>query len=264
MSASALLCLRLCVALQCVAEARSAWITGSEVNGWLFMRAGLPESAAILTDQVAAVLLVAVAASALFRPMRPLLFLGAAWLAAIALAIWSNPGTTVDSLAPLAHAVRVAAPLGLALLLPKPRGLFHQRPPQASVGVWILLLGAAATFTAHGMEALEHYGRFVDLIIGSADRWIGWDVSQAQAETALTIIGVHDILLAALLLMRRWRWIAGWMALWGFATALSRVSAMGGDSWHQAAARMANGAVPLALFLAWWQVVRSPASKTSP
>lgn len=260
MSAPALLCLRVSVALQCIAEARNAWVAGSDVNGWLFMRAGLSESTAILTDQVAAILLVAIAASSLFRPLRPLLLLGAAWMAAVALAIWNNPGTTVDSLAPLAHAVRIAAPLGLALLLPEPRKLFNQRPARTSIGVWILLIGTAATFAAHGMEALGHYGRFVDLMIGSAQRWLGWDLSQSAAETSLTLIGIHDLLLAALLLSRRWRWVAGWMALWGFATALSRMTAMGGSSWYESAIRIANAGVPLALYLAWWQIVRSRAS----
>ena len=64
------------------------------------MVAGLPEHIASLTDQVAAGVLLAVAASAIVRPIRALLFFNAAWMAAVALAVWNNPGTTVDALAP--------------------------------------------------------------------------------------------------------------------------------------------------------------------
>ena len=120
---------------------------------------------------------------------------------------------------------------------------------------WLLLLGASSTFIAHGIEAFEHYGRFVDLLIGSASR-VGLRLSQSSAETALTVIGVQDFLLVALLLLRRWRWVAGWMAFWGFATALSRMTTMGSGSWHQTAVRVANGGVPLAIFLAWRPLFR--------
>ena len=259
MSTSALWCLRISVAAQCLATARTAWVVGSSVNGWLFMKAGLPETVASTTDQVATALLLVIAASVLLRPVRVLLLVSAAWMAAEALAIWANPGTVVDSVAPFAHAVRIAAPLGLAFLLPKTKRELFQMPSRSPLALWILLLGTSATFIAHGMEALQHYGRFVDLIIGSAKQWIGWDLSQSGAEAALTFIGIHDILLAALLLLRRWRWVAGWMALWGLATALSRMTAMGGDSWHQSVLRIANGGVPLAIYLSWWQLVRPSA-----
>ncbi len=256
MPARALLCLRVSVALQCVAGARSAWVTGSEVNSWLFMTVGLPEATVGRIDQVAAGLLIVVAASALLRPARPLLVLGAAWMTAIAIAIRLNPGEMVDAMAPMAHAVRVAALLGLACLLPGRSAPLARSAAARTVGVWILLIGTAATLAAHGLEALGHHGRFVDLIIGSARRWLGWTLSQSSAEASLTVVGSMDLLLAALLLTRRWRWVAGWMALWGFVTALSRMTAMGGDAWFLSAARAANAGVPLALFLAWWQVVR--------
>ena len=84
----------------------------------------------------------------------------------------------------------------------------------------------------------------------------GQRLSQASAEQLLTVIGLQDFILAALLLLRRWRWIAGWMAIWGLATALSRVTSMGVDSWHQSVLRLANGGVPLTLFLAWHHLIR--------
>jgi len=220
------------------------------------MEAGLPENVASLIDQLAAGVLLAVAVSAIVRPIRALLLFSAAWMVAVSFAIWTNPGSTVDDLAPIAHAVRVAAPLGLIFLLPRSGEKLTLGIARTSIALWILLLGAAATFVAHGLEALQHYGRFVDLIIGSAKTWLGWNVSQSNAENLLTAIGIHDLLLAALLLLRRWRWVAGWMALWGFITAFSRVTSTGGADWHQSLIRIANGGVPLALFLAWWQLVR--------
>jgi hypothetical protein len=254
--ASILWCLRISVAGQCIAAARTAWVAGSEINGWLFIKVGLPESVASFTDQVAAGLLLAVAASAIFRPLRALYLFNAAWMAAVCFAVFTNPGTAVDVLAPISHAVRVAAPLTLALLPLRPGEELRLGAPKTTLALWVLLFGVAATFTAHGLEALQHYGRFVDLIIGSAKHWLGWSVSQATAEQLLTVIGIQDILLALMLLSRRWRWVAGWMAIWGLSTALSRMTTMGAGSWHQSLIRIANGGVPLALFLGWWHLVR--------
>jgi len=220
------------------------------------MEAGLPENVGSVVDQIAAVLLLLVSGAVIFQPSRTICLLGAGWMLAVAITTYLNPGTTVDSLALYAHAVRIAAPLCLAFALPNPKTNLFGTTTKSPITLWVLLLGVSATFIAHGIEALEHYGRFVDLLIGSASLF-GIKLSQSSAESALTVIGIHDFLLVALLLLRRWRWVAGWMALWGFATALSRMTTMGGDSWHQTAVRIANGGVPLTIYLAWRPSLRS-------
>lgn len=250
MPKSAYWCLRLTVALQCFAAARIAWVAGSAVNGWLFMKAGLPEHVGSSVDQVAAILLLLASLSAVLRPSRATCLLAAAWMFAVALATYLNPGTMVDSFALCAHAVRFTAPLCLALVLPSQKTALFEPAKPSMLPLWTLILSSSATYIAHGIEALEHYGRFIDLLIGSASG-LGLNLSQSSAEAALTAIGAHDILLVTLLLLRRWRWVAGWMALWGFVTALSRMTTMGADSWHQTAIRIANGGVPLAIYLAW-------------
>ena len=255
MPSSALWCLRLTVALQCFAAGRIAWVAGSTVNGWLFMRAGFPESVGGTIDQVAAALLLFISAAIIIYPKRSFCFLAAGWMFALALTTYLNPGTSVDSLALFAHAVRFMAPLCLAFVLPSTKSELFEDLKVSQTTAWLLLLGASSTFIAHGIEAFEHYGRFIDLLIGSASR-VGLKLSQSNAETTLTVIGVQDFLLVALLLLRRWRWVAGWMAFWGFATALSRMTTMGSGSWHQTAVRVANGGVPLAIFLAWRPLFR--------
>ena len=298
MPATALWCLRLSVAAQCIVAARPAFGGGpSKVNTWLFMAADLPEIVPRTTDQVAAYFLLIVAASVLLRPVRALVFLSAVWMAAIALATWAVKGETFYALAPLAHAALVAAPLGLALLLPgAKKSLFGGATP-SRVGLWILVLGASVTFTAHGLEALGYKDirpnqDFMTLLQGSAKHLFDWRISDSNAETILRVIGIQDLLLAALLLLFgttgvvlyvlknlngikktfgpvenflfRWRWVAGWMALWGFTPALLRITGNGIGFWYETVGRFANGGVPLALYLAWWQLVRpsAPPSRT--
>ena len=219
------------------------------------MKAGLPEHIGGSVDQIAAALLSCISIAVLLRPSKVACLLAAGWMFAVALATYLNPGTSVDSLSLFAHAVRFTAPLCLAFSLPSAKSQLFESTKISQTTVWLLLLGASSTFIAHGIEAFEHYGRFVDLLIGSANR-VGLKLSQSNAEATLTVIGVQDFLLVALLLLRRWRWVAGWMAFWGFATALSRMTTMGSGSWHQTAVRVANGGVPLAIFLAWRPLFR--------
>ena len=96
MPKSALWTLRLSIAALALASARNAWVPGSEINSWLFMKAGLPESVASGVDVLGAAIMVGVVISALVRPSRVLLLTGATWMLCVALARWDNPGATAD------------------------------------------------------------------------------------------------------------------------------------------------------------------------
>lgn len=155
----------------------------------------------------------------------------------------------------VAEAARYAVPLALLLLATK-----AQRP-----SAWILRIGIALTFAAHGREALAHTPRFVDLIL-IADGHVSGLLEghrlfdEASARTLLTGIGAIDLGLAVLGLVMRSRALWLYMAFWGFLTAASRVLAGGLDWWPAALERLPNGAAPLALVLLAGSLARSPKS----
>ena len=106
---------------------------------------------------------------------------------------------------------------------------------------WILRIAVAGEFLGHGVFALQ--GR---------QAWIDWfsifgisDVSIAAQ--ILFFIGLTDVLLAVLILIRPVRLALLWMAFWGFWTALMRPIA--GDSIFEFVERWANWGAPLALLL---------------
>ena len=105
---------------------------------------------------------------------------------------------------------------------------------------WILRIGVAGEFLGHGMFALQ----------GKAD-WIKWtqELSGMDVSTATTfifIVGVVDVLLAVLVLVKPIRPLLLWMAFWGFWTALVR-PLVGMPIWDFIE-RFANWAAPLALY----------------
>ena len=176
-----------------------------------------------------------------------------------------NPGNPFHATDPAGHAVRYAAPLALLLLTAFPEKGNLRRVE------WLLRWGVAGTFVGHGLCALWLKPSFVDLIIGTMNLFLGDPVftavsfqdleealtiaasRQAIAESALPIIAIQDFILVALLLLpgKRIKTIALWMAVWGFVTATSRMTAYGWEHWHDLALRICNGGIPLFLWFHW-------------
>ncbi len=106
---------------------------------------------------------------------------------------------------------------------------------------WALRISVAGEFIGHGVFALQ----------GKKD-WISWftkfGISDAGvAVKLLFFIGIMDITLAILVLVKPIRIALLWMVFWGFWTALLR-PIVGMPIWDFVE-RWANWGAPLALFL---------------
>lgn len=238
--------LRAAIALQCIGLFQIAMIDGTAVGTTLFMTLGWSEAAMLIVDRGAAWALVLAGLSVVARPTRPALFVIAGWFGIVGLLSWYQGGTFGYEYTLPGYATRILAPVALAVLV-WPGG------DRAVRRVWaerLLRIAAAATFTAHGIEALEHHPRFIDYVI-TAFRRIDVAISEDATRAMLTAIGVQDLFLAGLILTRRWRGIALYMGFWGAITAGSRMVHMGVAKWPATLVRAANFGVPLALVALW-------------
>lgn len=109
---------------------------------------------------------------------------------------------------------------------------------------WILRIAVAGEFAGHGVFALQ-----------AKQGWIPYFTSLGiSAETATTIlpfIGVMDLTLALLVLIKPIPIALLWMAFWGFWTAILRP--LVGEPIWDFVERWANWGAPLALlFLIGW------------
>jgi hypothetical protein len=105
---------------------------------------------------------------------------------------------------------------------------------------WALRIGVAGEFIGHGALALG----------GKAD-WVSWvqqlsGFSQPAAIKTIFIIGVVDIILAIIVLVKPMKPLLLWMAFWGFFTAILRPIV--GQSIWDFVERFANWGAPLALY----------------
>ncbi len=105
---------------------------------------------------------------------------------------------------------------------------------------WALRVGVAGEFIGHGL-----------LAIGGKQDWIGWiskltQVSAPTATTLLLIVGISDLIVALIILIKPIGWVLLWAAFWGFWTALVRPIV--GVGWLDFIERFANWGAPLALY----------------
>ena len=160
----------------------------------------------------------------------------------------SDPANPFKQGSLLNHAVRYCAPLVLAFWI----GFIAQKKlvHLPELWCWVLRIAVSATFLGHGLNAMRGSPGHVELIQLTCLNLFSWEVNELLARQCLRCIGVMDMLLAVTLLLRKWKWIAMWMALWGLVTATSRLTAYGVDKgWSLTAIRLGNGGVP---FVVWW------------
>jgi uncharacterized membrane protein YphA (DoxX/SURF4 family) len=105
---------------------------------------------------------------------------------------------------------------------------------------WILRIAVAGEFIGHGVFALQQ-----------KEGWIKYfeavGFSPESALTVMPLIGVMDLALAILVLVKPIRIAVLWMAVWGLWTAMIRWP-VGPDPFWDFVERWANWGAPLALF----------------
>jgi hypothetical protein len=106
---------------------------------------------------------------------------------------------------------------------------------------WILRIAIAGEFVGHGVFALQGKKQWIDWIHQLTGAEIG------TAALLLTIIGLADLFVALIVLVKPVRAVILWAAFWGFWTALVRP--LVGEPIWDFVERWANWGAPLALFL---------------
>jgi len=123
--------------------------------------------------------------------------------------------------------------------------------------MWALRLGVAGEFLGHGVFALQ-----------GKEGWFKYFTpfgitDPSTITTILLVVGILDVTLALLVLVKPMRPLILWMAIWGLFTALLRWP-IGPDPIWDFFERWANWGAPLALaMLMGWTWTKSKVTETS-
>ena len=245
------LCLRWGVLGYCIGVAGTTLRFGDELAETLNMDIGWSWEDSLAVASVGCwVLLTAAVLQMISRRAWPVLVFISGWSALLTVAAYlQHGGEPFREVLLISHSSRWLVPLALCLFLACPKS---GAVPLARItkGIWLLRIAAAVIFAMHGYEALGHKSSFIDYILMAGQR-VGMSISQEVACSALTWVGVIDMLLALLVLTTRWRFILAYMAFWGLVTAGARIVHSGLVRWDEFFLRAPNFCVPLALFFYW-------------
>jgi len=240
--------LRLAVAGFCAGAAASLLLQmGSGLGSYFFLEHAVPDTRTGYGERIAAYTLLAVGLLTVIKPHWLFLAPLAALVILEACARVFNGGAPFAEWTVYAYALRYVAPVALLLLVIRRPANRLSPAGQARLTAWVLRVAIAVVFICHGVEAFLQHPRFLDYIIGSADRMLGLGISEAQAGMLLRIIGIVDVAVAFVVLIRPYRGVLYWMAFWGLITALARVTTYGFDVYYEVLVRFPHFLAPLAV-----------------
>lgn len=236
------------IVLQSVGYLSQSFLGETTIFEFFFLVADFSETTSLFLARGGAAVVVAASLVLCIRRLPPLGYLVAGWFAFTAAASTPLGGEPFYRLGLASDAVRYLAPVALVWLPATDRISLEDRTTAWTLR--LLAVAAAATFIAHGWEALHLHPRFVDYLL-VASRWIlGWSLAQATASDILLVIGAVDVLLGiAILAGPRSRAVFAYMAFWGAVTATARMVHGGLGAYPSTLVRAANAGVPLALLM---------------
>lgn len=139
------------------------------------------------------------------------------------------------------HGLRIAVPVALLILS------FSDRLQPTE---WILRIAVAATFGIHGIKAWKAAPTFGDMIITSCLNLLDFWPKQSSVELILKVIGIADLMVAAMFFVCRWPQVALYASVWALITAYGRYTSSS-FGWPETLLRAAHVGGPLVLYLQW-------------
>ena len=227
--------------------------SGSALGDIALMDYGVGHVQIFFWERMVAVVLLGAALSILAFPTVFALVVIGGMAALEAYAAHRSGGFPFAEYTPLAVALRYSTPLALVPLV-WTRRIAPAGRWRAATASWILRSAVAIVFLIHGLEAIWLHPGFIDLIIGSARNALGLAVTEATAAQILRVIGIVDIVVAGLILVRPWKPLLGWICFWGLITALARPLAYGVGAYPEVLLRSSHILAAVAI---WW-LVHSP------
>lgn len=238
---------------------------GSGIGTYAFLELGYSHPQVAPVERLAAFSLLALAIAAAVRPHWAFLLPVTIVILLEAAARWYNGGAPFTEWVILAHALRYGAPLGLLALYFSALSRWLGPDNHLRITAWVLRVAIAVVFAVHGAEALMKHPRFIDYIIGTTHNFTGHFPAESTAVQIMRVIGIVDIIVAALVLLRPHPAVLCWMAFWGLITALARVTTFGLDHHHEVFVRSAHVLAPVAvLFILRAQLHYRPTPADAP
>ena len=106
-------------------------------------------------------------------------------------------------------------------------------------------------FMSHGVGCFLKNSLYIDYIIGFVGDYTPFSIKQYQAEQLLNIIGIIDVVVAVLVLLRPSKTLIYWLIFWGLLTSLLRIVDAGIFNYTEFLIRAPHFGFPIAMLIIW-------------
>ena len=233
--------LKLALVFQTMGFAMEAFFYGSAIGKFFWLKFAMTDQLAFSVDRLIVASMLVLSLISLWKSYFSAFFAIFLYGLFRAFCIYYNGGSYSSDLAFFTQMARYTLPLALAISCLKMRS--------SLTFVWSIKIAIAATFVAHGFEALNLHPKFVDFIIKTFRIYLNVSVSEAACHYILFVIGAADILAALALLTLNSKTAVVYMAFWGALTAVCRILYDPTNGLADTLSRVSHFAIPLALYM---------------
>lgn len=220
---------------------------GAVISSVLVVENGFSESFSFWVEKSIALLLILCLIALFFKASyKPALWFITFFLLGYALLSYFNGGKAFIELSLLSAISKWWLPI---LTLYATTCYYRQ---QVSLSRWFvsaIQFSIFMIFMAHGMGCFLNNGLYIDYIIGFVRDYTAFSINQQQAEQLLTIIGIVDVVVAILVLIKPFKPILYWIIFWGFLTALLRIVDASVLNYAEFLMRVPHFGLPLVLLI---------------
>lgn len=119
-------------------------------------------------------------------------------------------------------------------------------------------------FLSHGIGCFLKNALYIDYIIGFVGDYTPFSIKQYQAEQLLNIIGIIDVVVAVLVLLKPSKNLLYWLIFWGLLTSLLRIVDAGIFNYIEFLIRTPHFGVPIAMLIIWNNKTKAKNYSSSP
>jgi hypothetical protein len=112
-------------------------------------------------------------------------------------------------------------------------------------------------FMSHGIGCFLKNALYIDYIIGFIGDYTPFSIKQYQAEQLLNIIGIIDVIVAVLVLVKPSKSLLYWLIFWGLLTSLLRIVDAGIFNYTEFLIRAPHFGLPIAMLIIWNEKIKA-------
>lgn len=213
----------------------------------LVVAKGWSEGAAYWTEKGLAIFLILLAIWLFIKPVVLNTLFLLVFLIINAIIVYENAGRHYYELSFLSALAKWIVPLLYLSVF-----MTIKKPTSGFVPNWLLFLTRVSLFLiffVHGLGCLWMHPGYIDYLIGAWATFTGSFMQQSLAENILIAIGIIDIIIAVMVLLKPFRYILLWMIIWGFLTTLLRIVDAGIFNYTEFLIRLPHFILPLACLI---------------